>query len=301
MDRRRYIPPALGPGESQLEDRQLPATSIFGSIFGSKPNVDEPPTIPLKRQRINNLPYILYSYQRDRALPPSVITPIQDDLRALISLIHNPGQKVLLQFNRQIRAIDPTKHFSPQQAAALVHSFQIELAASGTDVALRQKFTADMQKLAQLDAGGPEPGFQLTNDFAIIAQLTQSVGQPMPAPPTPSLLKAENLNAKHTPAVTIYHRPTFVGTATPNLEIVLALNNGGIIATGKVNNVGQYTVKSEWPLPDGTYEVKAYTFDEGYNGLQSRPLTIVVKTPPNVAAQNPGPVDSFAVPKGPRG
>ncbi len=301
MDRRRYIPPSLGAGEIVLEDRQMPATSIFGSIFGSSPKVDAPATIPLKRQRINNLPFIMQSYQRDRALPPSVMAPIQDDLRALLSLIHNPGQKVLLQFNRELRAIDPTKHFSAAQAAGLVHSFQIELAASGTDQALRQKFADDMAALAKVDAGGPEPTFQLTNDFAIIAQITQAVGQPMPAPQAPALLKAENLNGNHIPAVTVYHRPTFVGTATPNLEIVIALNNGGIIATGKINDIGQYSVKSEWPLPDGFYKVKAYTFNDGYNSLQSGPLRLVVRTPPSLAAKFPGPVDSFAVPKGPLG
>ena len=123
----------------------------------------------------------------------------------------------------------------------------------------------------------------------------------MPAPKAPALFRAENLNGKHPVAVTIYHRPTFVGTATPDLEIVIALDNGGIIATGKVNYNGQYTVKPSYPLPDGTYKVKAYTFNDGYNSLQSGPLTLVVHTPPNIAAANPGPVDSFAVPKGPRG
>jgi hypothetical protein len=228
------------------------------------------------------------------------MAPIQDDLRALISKIHNPGQKVLLQFNRAIRDTDHTKHFSAAQAEQLIHAFDIELNASGTDVALRKKFTEDMRALAKVDAGGPEPGFQLTNDFAIIAQITQSVGQPVPAPRPPALLKAENVG-KHGLNITVFHRPTFVGTATPNLEIVLALANGGIIATGKVNPNGQYAVKSGWPLPDGIYKVKAYTFDQGYNSLQSGPLTLEVKTPPNLAAQSPGPVDSAAVPRGPRG
>jgi hypothetical protein len=294
MDRRRYIPPALGAGELVLEGRQLLATGIFGSIFGGKTGkVDEPATIPLKRQRVDNLPFILQSFERDRALPPSVMAPIQDDLRALLSQIHNPGQKVLLQFNRVIRDIDPTKHFSVAQAQQLIHAFDVELNASGTDKALRQKFTADMTKLAQLDAGGPEPTFQLTNDFAIIAQITQSVGQPMPAPKAPSLIKVENITPKSPAAVTIYHRPTFVGTATPDLEIVIALSNGGIIATGKVNLNGQYSVKSGYPLPDGTYKVKAYTFQDGYNSLQSGPLTLVVKTPPNIAAT------AAATPRGP--
>ena len=300
MDRRRYIPPSLGVGETELEHRQLPASSLFGGIFGTSAKPDEPATIPLKRQRVKNLPFILQSYEPTRALPPSVIVPIQDDMRALISLIHNPGQKVLLQFNRVIRAIDPTKHFSIAQAQGLIHAFDIELAASGTDIALRQKFSDDMKALAQLDSGGPQPGFQLTNDFAIISQVTQSVGQPMPAPAPPSLFKPENIG-KHGTNVTIFHRPNFNGTATPNLEIVIALDNGGIIATGKVNANGQYTVKSGWPLPNGVYKVKAYTFNDGYNSLQSGALTFAIRNPPASAAQFPGPIDSFAVPKGPRG
>ncbi|HEY2158525.1 MAG TPA: hypothetical protein VGH33_23040 [Isosphaeraceae bacterium] len=298
MDRRRYVPPSLeGPG-IELEQRQL-MTGLLG-VFGASSNnrVDAAPTIAIKRQRINNLPFILQSYEPRRALPPSVMAPIQDDLRQLISLIHNPGQRVLLQFNREIRALDNTKHFTHEQAQELIHAFQIELAASGTSIPLRQKFVADVTKLAAVDAGGPEPAFQLTNDMAIIAQITQVVGQPMPAPAPPALFKPENIG-KHGLNITIFHRPNFTGTATPGLEIVLALSNGGIIATGKINDQGQYNVKSEWPLPDGQYKVKAYTFDQGYNGLQSGPLTFVVKTPANVQAQNPGPVDSFAVPRGP--
>ena len=136
--------------------------------------------------------------------------------------------------------------------------------------------------------------------MAIIAQITQSVGQPLPAPQAPALFKPQNIG-RHGLSITIYHRPNFTGTATPDLQIVLALTNGGIIATGKVNDSGQYNIKSEWPLPDGQYKVKAYTFNEGYNSLQSGPLTFVVQTPANVKAQYPGPVDSFAVPKGPGG
>ncbi len=298
MDRRRYVPPSLGGPAIELEKRQLMA-SLLGGIFGTaNSRVDTAPTIAIKRQRINNLPFILQSYQRDRALPPSIMAPIQDDLRQLLSLIHNPGQKVLLQFNREIRALDNTKHFTHEQAQELIHAFQIELAASGTSIPLRQKFVADVTKLAAVDAGGPEPAFQLTNDMAIIAQITQVVGQPMPAPAPPALFKPENIG-KHGLNITIFHRPNFTGTATPNLEIVLALTNGGIIATGKINSTGQYNVKSEWPLPDGQYKVKAYTFDQGYNSLQSGPLTFVVQTPPNIKALYPGPVDSFAVPKGP--
>jgi hypothetical protein len=301
MDRRRYVPPSLGGPAIELEKRQLMASSLLGGIFGSSNSrVDTAPTIATKRQRVDNLPFILQSYEPNRALPPSVMAPIQDDLRQLISLIHNPGQKVLLQFNREIRALDNTKHFTHEQAQELIHAFEIELTASGVPIPLRQKFTADVTRLAAVDAGGPEPAFQLTNDMAIIAQITQVVGQPMPAPPPPALFKPENIG-KHGLNITIFHRPNFTGTATPGLEVVLALSNGGIIATGKVNSAGQYNIKSEWPLPDGQYKVKAYTFDEGYNGLQSAPLTFVVTTPANVKAQNPGPVDSFAVPKGPMG
>jgi hypothetical protein len=298
MDRRRYVPPSLGGPGIVLEKREL-MTSLIGGILGQGSNrVDTPPNIATKRQRIDNLPYILRSYEPDRALPPSVMVPIQDDLRALLSLIHNPGQKVLLQFNRQIRALDGTKHFSKAQAERLIHAFDVELAASGVSIPLRQKFTADMTKLAAVDATGPEPQFQLSNDFAIVAQITQSVGQPLPAPSVPSLFRPQNLG-KHGINLTVYHRPNFTGTASPNLEIVIALENGGIIATGKVNRNGQYNIKSEWPLPDGVYKVKAYTFDQGYNSLQSRPLTFIIRTPPNV--HYPGPVDSFAVPRGPLG
>jgi hypothetical protein len=300
MDRRRYVPPSLGGPGIELEKRELMA-SFIGGIFGQGNNrVDTPPNIPTKRQRVNNLPFILQSYEPTRALPPSVMVPIQDDLRQLLSLIHNPGQKVLLQFNRVIRSLDDTKHFSKAQAQELIHAFDVELAASSVAIPLRQKFSADMTALAAVDATGPQPTFQLTNDFAIVAQVTQSVGQPLPAPVAPSLFKPQNIG-KHGINLTVYHRPNFTGTASPDLQIVIALTNGGIIATGKVNPNGQFNIKSEWPLPDGTYRVKAYTFEQGYNSLQSSRLTFDITTPKAIQQQNPGPVDSFAVPKGPLG
>ncbi len=214
MDRRRYVPPSFGGPGIELEQRQLMATSLLSGIFGGTGNarVDTPPNIATKRQRIDNLPFILQSYEPNRALPASVMAPIQDDLRQLISLIHNPGQKVLLQFNREIRALDNTKHFSKAQAQGLIHAFQIELAASSTPIPLRQKFVHDVTALAAVDATGPEPAFQLTNDMAIIAQITQSVGQPLPAPSHPSLFKPQNIG-KHGLSITIYHRPNFTGTA----------------------------------------------------------------------------------------
>jgi hypothetical protein len=228
-----------------------------------------------------------------------VVAPIQQDLRAILSLIHNPGQKILLQFNRVVREQDGTKHFSKADAQQFIHAFDMELTGSGVAPALRQKFTADMTKLAALDATGPEPEYQLSNDFSIIAQLTQVVGNPLSAPSVPSLYKPQNIG-KHGLNLTVYHRPNFTGSASPNLEIVLALDNGGIIATGKVNRNGQYNIRSEWPLPDGVYHVKAYTFDQGYNSLQSHPLIFAVQTPANMVAKE-GPVDSFAVPAGPHG
>jgi hypothetical protein len=324
MERRRYIPPSLGV-QAELETRQLmsatPATpptfivpppsdynlayykqinkgvkkgSPLGNAFGSTTVApDLPPTIPIRLKRIENLPFILHAFEQTRALPSSVMAPIQEDLRATLALLTPPNSTVLNEFNRVIRDLDPTHNLPQPQATKLLAAFDNVLKGSGMSDALRVKFIADMKALAALDATGPEPSIQAVNDFAIISQLVQSVGQPIPAPEAPQVLPAELLHNTHT---TGSRQPTFVGTVSPDIEVVITLVNGGIIASGLADSTGAYSVKSTYTLPDGTYLAKASTFDDGYFSLQSKSFRFqVVTTPKEKAAAAP----ASAVPRGP--
>jgi hypothetical protein len=326
MERRRYIPSSLGV-PAELETRQLmsatPATpppfivpppsdyniayykqifkdqkkgSALGNIFGSTTLApDLPPTVPIRLKRIDHLPFILYSFERDRALPESVIGPIQDDLRATLTLLTPPNSSVLLEFNRVIRDLVPTHNLPQPDAARLLAAFDGVLKGSGMSDALREKFVADMKTLAALDANGPEPSIQAINDFAIISQLVQSVGQPLPAPEAPAILSAE---LEHNTHITGYRQPTFVGRVPPDIQVVITLANGGIIASGQSNSSGDYAIKSTYALPDGVYIAKASTFDDGYFSLQSRGYRFQVVTTPKERAAAAA---ATAVPRGPLG
>jgi hypothetical protein len=320
MDRRRYIPPSLGP-QLELETRQLmsaapaavpqfvvPPPSDYtpayyrqidttqkrsGNVFGpTNASPDLPPTIPIRLTRIENLPFILKSYQQNRALPASVIGPIQDDLRANLALLQPPSPQVLTQFNLVLRDIIPTHNLVPGDAKKLVAAFDAILQSAGMSEPLRAKFTADMTTLAALDAGGPEPTIQATNDFAIIAQLTISVGLPLPAPVAPAILPSELVPKTHT---TGNHQPTFVGVTTPYTQVVIALKNGGILGTAVTAANGDYSIKSTVALPDGDHTAKALTFSDGYFSLESKGYHFTVVTTVKEKAA------TAAVPRGPRG
>ncbi len=291
MERRRYIPTSLGVDHA-LERRLLLSTTKQASIFGvngptAAPN-DIPQNLAQRNQRIDRLPFFMKSYQPDRPLPASVTAPIQDDLRALIGKIHDPLHSVLNEFNRTIRSVSPTKTLSPLHATSLVKAFDAVLASSGTPDALRTKFTSDMLALAELDARGPEPTFQAINDFGIIAQLTQAVGQPFQAPSVPTIAPADLV--RHTKNVTTNHSPRFVGDSYDGLTIqVVDASNGSVLASGVVPKGGRYTIQPTTPLADGTYTVQARTQDSGYTSQLSHSYTFQVTTPPR------------ALPKGPRG
>jgi hypothetical protein len=291
MDRRRFIPTSLGSG-LELEARQLLATS--STVFGTSSSVATPAAasniaanLAQRLQRIDHLPFIMISYQPSRSLPASVIGPIQDDLIAIISTIHNPPPSVFLAFNRTIRSVEANKTLSPLAAKSLVNAFDSLLKYSGTADGLRAKFTADMLNLAKLDATGPEPTIQAINDFGIIAQLTVAVGQPFAAPPAPTLLAADKVDRNN---VTINHFPHFTGNAAPDVTIrIVNYADGSVIAQGATDKNGAYTIQATSFLPDGTYIVHAQTADSGFLSLFSPVYKFRVFTPKPV------------VPKGPRG
>jgi hypothetical protein len=293
MDRRRFIPTSLGSG-LVLETRQLLSTST--SVFGTSTSTATPTAasniaanLAQRLQRIEHLPFIMISYQPSRSLPTSVIGPIQDDLRAIISTIHNPPPSVFLAFNRTIRSVEANKTLSPLAAESLVNAFDSVLKFAGTAPGLRTKFSSDMLALARLDATGPEPTIQAINDFGIIAQLTVAVGQPFTAPPAPTLVASDKVNRLN---VTANHFPHFVGNAAPGVTIRIVNNaDGSIIAQGATDKNGAYTIQATSFLPDGTYNVHAQTADSGFLSLFSPVYSFKVFTPkPKVV-----------VPKGPRG
>lgn len=290
MDRRRYIPSSLGT-DLTLEARQLmaanPGTTLMGAARATAAAVpvDVSANLAQRFRRIDNLPFILQSVDPNRKLPASVIGPIQDDLRAIISTIQSPPSQTLREFNKTIRSVKPNDTLSPGHARDLLNAFNAVLRDAGTDPALRQKFVSDMTDLARQESLGPEPTIEAINDFAIITQLVIAVGQPFQAPGVPRLLPADSV-AKS--ATTRNRMPKLVGVAAAGTVVQLVeTRTGEVLASGTVPSHGSYTIQALRPLAEGSYTVRAQTVEGRFVSLLSRPYTFkVVATP---------------LPRGPRG
>jgi hypothetical protein len=283
MDRRRYVPNIDG---AALETRQLMAASSANSllnVFGQSNNSTAASNLAVnltqRLHRIKALPFFMHTFETTRALPESIVKPIQDDLIATISELHDPTPSVLNQFNRTIRLIDPTKHFSKTDATELINNFDSILVSAGMQLPLRAKYVEDMTALAQLDAGGPEPTIQLTNDFSTVAQLVTAMGQPFAAPDAPTLAPSEKVDGKYD--VTTNHQPTFVGLTGSDISLVVVnIANGGVIATGNiVSGQTRYSLKSDYVLPDGVYKVALITVNPPFLSIPSHVYKFRVYTP----------------------
>jgi hypothetical protein len=280
MDRRRFIPLSNVTGQDiALEQRTLLSTTT-SSILGAQTatvssSSNLPQNLQQRLQRIQNLPFFMTTYQPNRSLPASVTTPIQDDLRALISRLHSPPSSVLEQFNLTIRSVSGHESLSKNAALSLVNAFDSMLGASGITGPLQAKFKTDMTNLANLDSYGPNPTKLAINDFGLIAQLTQAVGQPFNAPGDPSLSAADRVGKD--PHTTRNPLPTFVGNAPDGVYIrIVDAKTKEILGVSGITTGGRYSTKLSIPLPVGHSEVQAQTLDSGYESIYSHRFAVHV-------------------------
>ncbi len=270
MDRRRFVPLSLaGSNEFALEHRTLLSTTsaILGTTSTNTTNTI-PENLHQRLERIQNLPFFMNSFSPNRPLPSTVISPIQDDLRAIISRGHSASKNVLHNFNTTIRSVAPHEALSQLSAKSLVNAFHSLLVNSGINDPVLTKFTNDMQALAKLDSNGPNPTIIAINDFGTIAQLTEAMAQPFKAPGQPSLIATDLV--QHSNHVTRNHTPTFAGNAPDAVQVrLIDHDTGQVLGVSKTVTNGRYQVTVANSLPDGKYTVQAQIQDNGYLSLLS--------------------------------
>ena len=174
----------------------------------------------------------------------------------------------------------------PQDARVLNNAFISVLQASGaTPEATSQVATAMNSLVTQVDTASIQPVFLATNDYAMVLQLAQVVGQPMPAPSIPTITKASGVQTQARQSVSPLSQPTFVGSYQTNAQIqIYNQDTGQVLGSGTPNKSGQYTIQIGTPLAVGKYHLRVRAVDaEGHLGNPSQYFTLSIippKTPP---------------------
>ena len=181
MDRRRRFVPRL----EGLEVRELMAATAPRAAVVSVPSTGRS-TTPLWMRRIERLPAFLASINRDRVVPPEVISALQADLRAIAQQLKPPPSWALAQFNRQLRATIPHPSARSEDIAGLNNLFGLVLTRSNAPPAVVEKFQQDMLALAAVDSAQRNPAQTVAGDYATILQMCMGIGLSRPPKPKPT-------------------------------------------------------------------------------------------------------------------
>jgi hypothetical protein len=161
-------------------------------------------------------------------------------------------------------------------------TYTVELRRNGVVVASRQGSGAVQ------DPGVPSDGvYSYTVDQLISggspsaaspAQLVTIDTHPPAAPPTPTLLLADDSSGGL--GITNKNDPRLVGTAEPSSNVQILNASGTVVGTGQASSIdGSYTIAPTTPLADGTYAFRARAIDLAGNvGVASGSLSITIKT-----------------------
>jgi methionine-rich copper-binding protein CopC len=154
--------------------------------------------------------------------------------------------------------------------------------------------------VTKVDTASIQPVFLATNDYAMVLQLAQIVGQPMPAPSVPTITKASGVQVQARQSVSPLSQPTFVGSYQTNSLIqIYDQDTGQVVGSGTPNKAGQYTIKFETPLPVGKYQLRARAVDaDGHLGNPSQYFTLSI-VPPKTPKAAPAVQVGEATPHGP--
>jgi hypothetical protein len=276
MKRRRYLPSAEG-----LEERKLLAASLltaknpFGSLVDPTPVL--PDTLEQKADRIDHLPFFMEQLQPGRVIPASTMTNIQNDLRALVTRLGQPGSYLLNKFNVQLRNTLPHASLTQADAAGLNNLFGQVLAASKLDPQQVANFQTDMRSLGQVDANSINPNLLAANDYSLVLQVAIAVGQPLPRPTAPSLAPADT--GTKNAHVTAVHQPSLVGSYSAGATLQILDSNGNVLGSGVVGKNGQYSIQVSQRLTDGVYVLGVRAFDNGIVSELSPTVRIRIVTP----------------------
>jgi hypothetical protein len=297
MDRRRFVPAAEG-----LEGRTLmstisttPAATVAAAAAAASVQ-GLPNTAKQKMLRIERLPFFLRSYQPDRFLPESVITPLQNNLLVIQGHLHPVPSPLLEQFNLVVRNAIPHQTLSVQVAQSLNQAFGrvLEAACAPPDVVAGLK--ANMNDLAHIDSQEVNPILLATNDYSIVLQTALGVGLPIRTPAAPTLAPADQIGSTGS-RVTANPQPHLVGSYEPGSTMEILDTTGAVVGSGIVGANGLYSAQFSSSLSVGRYQVRIRAIDTGdvsapsalfvFRVVAPRPTQVVIN-----AAHPQGPLAS---------
>ena len=279
MDRRRYVPSTEG-----LEVRTLLATSNGISLFGTSANTTQnlPITFQQKELRIQKMPQNMRAYGPNRYLPPETISQIQLGLNQIMSQLTEANPKALSNYNNEMRKIVFHSSLSAGNVALLNRMFSASLVSAQTpEPGLTNLSSAVNHLVSQVDTASVNPTYLATNDNAYILQLALVIGQKMPAPRTPTILKSSGHQVNPRVAITPLSEPTYTGSYEYNTTIQMVnVATGQVIGQAIVASNNNYTLKVTTPLPVGKYHLAVYAVDEvGHVSHASRVFGLKVVPP----------------------
>ena len=280
MDRRRYVPSTEG-----LEVRTLLATSSSGLGFlGTSTNTIQnlPITFQQKELRIQKLPQNMRAYGPNRTLPPETISQIQLGLNQIMSQLTEANPKALSNYNNEMRKIVFHSSLSAGNVALLNRMFSALLVSANTpEPGLTNLSSAVNHLVSQVDTASINPTYLATNDNAYILQLALVIGQKMPAPRVPTILKSTGHQVNPRVAITPLSEPTYIGSYEYNTTVQMVdVSTGAIIGQANVAKNNNYSLTVTTPLPVGKYHLALYAVDEvGHVSHASRVFGLKVVPP----------------------
>lgn len=304
MDRRRFIPRSEG-----METRMMLSTASAASAASALTGMTTPATgqiLPItiqdKLHRIDRLPGTLRTLSPNRFLPKDTMSEIQAGLTSMVSLLHPAPSSALQAYNFAMRDIVSRPSLRPQDARVLNNAFISVLQASGaTPEATSQVATAMNSLVTKVDTASIQPVFLATNDYAMVLQLAQVVGQPMPAPGVPTITKASGAQVDSRHSVSPLSQPTFGGTYQANALLqIYNQDTGEVVGTGTPEKNGRYAIQLSTPLAVGSYKLRIRAVDEaGHLGNSSQYFTLSIVPPKGHSKAEPAVQIAQATPQGP--
>jgi hypothetical protein len=191
MDRRRFQPRLDGLESRQMLSAVPRAVPVPAPAAAVSTTTTAPASDPLSEQRnarIDQLPRLFLSINRNRRIPPELIASIQNNLRAIENTLQRPPAWVTENVNLEIRSTLASSSLRQDNAARMSYLFGVLLERSGVPAEVAVSFRSDLDQLMQNAVQNRDPAILAANDFGLLSQMTLNVGlkvAPRPTPATP--------------------------------------------------------------------------------------------------------------------
>jgi hypothetical protein len=190
MDRRRrHFQPRLDGLESRqllsVAGRAVPAPAAAVTT-GTAAAATNDPLSQQRNARIDQLPRLFLSIDRNRVIPPELIASIQNNLRALENTLTRPPGWVTENVNLEIRSTLATTSLRQDNATRMSYLFGVLLERSGAPSDVAFSLRSNLNQLMQNAVQNRDPAILAANDFGLLSQMTLNVGIKVQPRTTPS-------------------------------------------------------------------------------------------------------------------